>query len=77
MNESEIKALVTLLDDDDHEVVQHVETRLRTLGGSIIPLLEDHWQGNGLNPILQKKIEEETGLSIFKIKDGFYINLSI
>ncbi len=58
MNESEIKALVTLLDDDDHEVVQHVETRLRTLGGAVIPLLEDHWQGNGLNPELQKKIED-------------------
>ncbi|MFY7910055.1 MAG: transglutaminase-like domain-containing protein [Emticicia sp.] len=58
MNESEIKALVTLLDDEDSEVVQHVESRLRTLGGSIIPLLEDHWQGNGLNPILQKKIED-------------------
>jgi regulator of sirC expression with transglutaminase-like and TPR domain len=58
MNESEIKALVTLLDDDDNEVVQHVESRLRTLGGAVIPLLEDHWQGNGLNPELQKKIED-------------------
>jgi regulator of sirC expression with transglutaminase-like and TPR domain len=58
MNESEIKALVTLLDDEDHEVVQHVENRLRTLGGAVIPLLEDHWQGNGLNPELQKKIED-------------------
>lgn len=58
MNESEIKALVTLLDDEDNEVVQHVENRLRTLGGAVIPLLEDHWQGNGLNPELQKKIED-------------------
>ena len=58
MNESEIKALVTLLDDEDNEVVQHVENRLRTLGGAVIPLLEDHWQGNGLNPVLQKKIED-------------------
>lgn len=58
MNESEIKALVTLLDDDDSEVVQHVENHLRTLGGTVIPLLEDHWQENGLNPDLQKKIED-------------------
>jgi len=58
MKESEIKALVTLLDDDDIEVVQHVEKQLRTIGGSVIPLLEDHWQENGLNPILQKKIED-------------------
>jgi regulator of sirC expression with transglutaminase-like and TPR domain len=58
MKESEIKALVTLLDDDDMEVVQHVEKQLRTIGGSVIPLLEDHWQENGLNPVLQKKIED-------------------
>ncbi|RYU93304.1 transglutaminase-like domain-containing protein [Emticicia agri] len=58
MKESEIKALVTLLDDDDIEVVQHVERQLRTIGGSVIPLLEDHWQENGLNPVLQKKIED-------------------
>ncbi|AFK01760.1 hypothetical protein Emtol_0607 [Emticicia oligotrophica DSM 17448] len=58
MNESEIKALVTLLDDDDHEVVQHVENRLKGLGGAIIPLLEDHWQGSGFNPNLQKKLED-------------------
>ena len=58
MNESEIKALVTLLDDEDNEVVQHVENRLRTLGVAVIPLVEDHWQGNGLNPVLQKKIED-------------------
>lgn len=58
MNESEIKALVTLLDDDDSEVVQHVEKHLRTLGGTVIPLLEDHWQENSLNPDLQKKIED-------------------
>lgn len=58
MKESEIKALVTLLDDDDIEVVQHVEKQLRTIGGSVIPLLEDHWQENGLNPLLQKKIED-------------------
>lgn len=58
MKDSEIKALVTLLDDDDIEVVQHVEKQLRTIGGSVIPLLEDHWQENGLNPLLQKKIED-------------------
>ncbi len=58
MNESEIKALVTLLDDDDSEVVQHVEKHLRTLGGTVIPLLEDHWQENSLNAPLQKKIKD-------------------
>ena len=55
MKESEIKALITLLDDDDIEVTQHVERQLRKIGGPIIPLLEQLWQENEWNQILQKK----------------------
>lgn len=58
MNEGEIKALVTLLDDDDHEIVEHVEKQIRHLGGIVIPFLEDHWEENSLNPNLQKRIED-------------------
>ncbi|MBA4852759.1 transglutaminase-like domain-containing protein [Emticicia sp. BO119] len=58
MKESEIKALVTLLDDDDIEVAQHVEKQLRNIGGPVIPLLEQLWQENEWNPLLQKKIED-------------------
>lgn len=58
MNEGEIKALVTLLDDEDHEIVEHVEKQIRHLGGIAIPFLEDHWEENSLNPNLQKRIED-------------------
>jgi regulator of sirC expression with transglutaminase-like and TPR domain len=58
MNNNEIKALVTLLDDEDLEVVEHVEKQIRHLGGIAIPFLESHWEENSLNPPLQKRIEE-------------------
>ncbi|MEO9482140.1 MAG: transglutaminase-like domain-containing protein [Ekhidna sp.] len=57
MKESEIKALVVLLDDEDHEVVAHVEEKIMSIGTSIIPLLEHEWEST-FNPIIQSKIED-------------------
>jgi len=57
MNESSIKAMIQLLDDSDTEVVQMVEEQIRSLGTSIIPLLETEWETSSFNPILQEKIE--------------------
>ncbi|MEQ8238516.1 MAG: transglutaminase-like domain-containing protein [Cyclobacteriaceae bacterium] len=57
IKESEVKALVTLLEDDDDEVVVHVEKRLMELGTGVIPLLEQEWETN-FNPIIQTRIED-------------------
>lgn len=57
MNDSEIKALISLLDDEDREVVDHVEGRIRQLGGQLIPFLETEWEGS-FSPNLQKRLEE-------------------
>ncbi|KAA6441672.1 hypothetical protein FEM33_01410 [Dyadobacter flavalbus] len=57
MNQNEIKALISLLDDEDHEVSQHVEGKILSLGGNVIPFLETEW-GESFNPIVQRKIEE-------------------
>ncbi|GAB3575920.1 hypothetical protein GCM10027578_40800 [Spirosoma luteolum] len=57
MNDNELKALISLLDDEDQEVVEHVEQRIRQIGGPMIPLLETEWEGS-FNPDLQKRIEE-------------------
>jgi regulator of sirC expression with transglutaminase-like and TPR domain len=54
---NELKALVSLLDDEDQEVVQHVEGRIMSLGTYIIPYLEFEWE-NSFNPLVQKRIEE-------------------
>lgn len=58
MNNSELKALISLLDDEDNEITTHVEQKIRSLGGSMIPFLETEWEGSGFNPLLQKRIEE-------------------
>ncbi|MEM6829503.1 MAG: transglutaminase-like domain-containing protein [Bacteroidota bacterium] len=57
LKETEIKALVTLLDDDDQEVVNHVEDKIMSIGTSIIPLLEQEWEST-FNPTIQNKIED-------------------
>ncbi len=57
ISNKELKALVSLLDDTDTEVVQHVENKIMSLGTHIIPYLEFEWESS-FNPVLQKRIEE-------------------
>lgn len=57
MNDNQLKALISLLDDEDREVVEHVEHKIRQMGGQMIPLLETEWESS-FNPSLQKRIEE-------------------
>ena len=58
MKQSEIKALISLLDDEDYEVLNHVETKIRSMGDSVIPYLEDRWEESSLSPLMQKKLED-------------------
>ena len=58
MTEQEIKALVSLLDDDDKEVSRLIESEIRQQGGKIIPFLENEWESAGFNPNVQRRIEE-------------------
>ncbi len=57
MNEAEIKALVSLLDDEDTQIISHVEEKILSLGTTIIPFLEQEWESN-FNPQVQRRIEE-------------------
>ena len=57
MNNKELKSLVALLDDDDEEVVAHVEKKLKTLGTGVIPFLEEAWEQT-FNPKAHDRIEE-------------------
>lgn len=57
MNEREIKALVSLLDDEDAEVTTLVEERIRSLGSNVIPFLETEWE-ESFSPITQRRLEE-------------------
>jgi regulator of sirC expression with transglutaminase-like and TPR domain len=57
MDDNELKALVSLLDDPDKEVIAHVEQKIISLGNDIIPYLETEWENN-FNPDVQKRIED-------------------
>ncbi|MDX1627996.1 MAG: transglutaminase family protein, partial [Fulvivirga sp.] len=57
MKKSELKALISLLDDEDSQVIAHVEEKIISLGEKMIPMLEDAWETN-LNPLVQKRIED-------------------
>lgn len=57
MTDKELNALVSLLDDGDQEIKEHVRDKILSLGNQIIPFLETKWEGS-FNPELQKEIEE-------------------
>lgn len=57
MQENELKALVSLLDDEDAQIISHVEEKIISLGEEIIPFLETEWESN-LNPLVQSRIED-------------------
>ena len=58
MKQSEIKALISLLDDEDYEVLNHVESKIRSMGDTVIPYLEDRCEESSLSPLMQKKLED-------------------
>ena len=58
MNEQQLKALVSLLDDDDKEVARLVETEIRQQGDKVIPFLESEWESAGFGVHVQRKIED-------------------
>lgn len=53
----ELDALISLLDDTDLEVKNHVKERIIALGNEAIPFLEKKWE-ESFNPEIQKEIEE-------------------
>ncbi|MBK8846562.1 MAG: transglutaminase family protein [Bacteroidetes bacterium] len=55
MNEKEIDALITLLDDDDKEVSQLIEEKILSIGRDVIPHLENAW-GQSFDPEKQERL---------------------
>jgi len=56
-NSNEIAALISLLDDNDPEVFDHVAEKLLSLGPVVIDKLEDAYTSIP-NPVMQERIEE-------------------
>ncbi len=57
IKDSELKALITLLEDEDDEIVTHVEQKLMEIGTGVIPLLEKEWE-TSFSPLTQSRIED-------------------
>ncbi len=57
MESKEFKALVSLLEDEDEQIVSHVQQKILSLGTSIIPVLEAEWESN-FNSQVQRRIED-------------------
>lgn len=55
--EREIKALITLLDDENGEIFHHVRDRLVGYGNEVVPNLEAAWE-ESFNPLIQQRIED-------------------
>ncbi len=56
MNKQEINALISLLDDPDESVFQHVSMKFLSLGQEVIPVLEDAWE-HSFDTLIQNRIE--------------------
>lgn len=56
MADNEINALIQLLDDPDKEVFEHVFSKLKSYGDSIIPQLESAWE-TSLDIEMQHRVE--------------------
>ena len=59
MEEKELKALISLLDDEDQEVLNLVVEKITSLGSMMVPYLEAEWEKN-YSPRVQERIEEIT-----------------
>lgn len=57
VSEATLKAMITLLDDSDEEVVAHVTGQLLALGSDIIPRLEHAWESLE-DHALQERVED-------------------
>lgn len=57
LDDKNLKALVSLLSDDDKEILLHVEEQIISLGSSIVPFLEQEWE-NSMEPHVQRRIED-------------------
>jgi len=56
MSDSELRALISLLDDPDDTVFDEIKNKIISYGGEVIPHLESAWE-NSFDHLLQDRIE--------------------
>jgi regulator of sirC expression with transglutaminase-like and TPR domain len=58
MSDTEIQALVALIDDPDPDIYDHVRGRILSLGRPVVPVLEDAWEKDGLGDLFRNRVED-------------------
>lgn len=58
MDIKEIEALISLIEDPDEEVYNHVREKIVAYGEEIIPRLENYWEINSFGHEFQQRIED-------------------
>lgn len=53
---SNIKAMISLLDDPDFDVFNQISSELISLGRDVVPMLEEAWESS-FDPVMQERIE--------------------
>lgn len=56
--ETEIKALINLLDDPDEQIYVQIRNKIMDMGPDVIPQLENVWEKESLGILFQSRIEE-------------------
>ena len=70
MKESEVDALIRLIDDPDDQIYLQIRERLISFGQDVIPTLENVWEHNEFGLLFQSRIEDIIHLIQFQyIKD--------
>lgn len=57
-NQSEIKALINLVDDEDESIYFHIKDKLISYGTEIVPFLEEAWLKNDFGDAFQTRVED-------------------
>lgn len=57
MSNSELRALISLLDDPDAKIYDEIKSKIISYGDEVIPHLEDVWE-NSFDHVLQTRIED-------------------
>lgn len=58
MSDTEIQALITLIDDPDEGIYTHVRQRIRSLGQPVIPVLEHAWEVDDQGDLFRTRVED-------------------
>ena len=58
MSDTEIQALIALIDDPDEGIYSHVRDRILKLGEPVVPVLEHAWEVDDLGDLFRNRIED-------------------